>query len=537
MNKEEREQYLEKYAEEKKTKGESFFPDTIFKDAIVMLVVFVVLVVLSIFEGASLEEIADPSDSNYTPRPEWYFLYLFQLLKYFPGNLEVIGVSVIPMLALGFLIALPWTDRSTRRHWSGRPVVSGITFVMLAGSVFLTVQAITAAPPPAAATTSGDQTAKIYTENCSGCHGSTIAIHPGIDLFAIIQGGTHDGMPAWNSDLSASEIDALVGFILSPNGYVVYQDACAACHTVESLVESDAIELRRALQEGQDYPPHLDLGVPDWNVTLNAGEQAKLLNFLTAPDGQRIWTQECSACHGQSVAFEGDRQELRELIRVGGGHLEMPAFGASISPADIETLALYVTNPSAAPNGGELFGQYCVSCHATRVPRADDAQIAAAMIAMGGAHEDMPVWGDILTEEQLDALVDYVLAALELPDLREGEQLFSQNCSSCHGDLGEGGPNPARAGDVIAPISTAEYLSTRDDSTLRAIISQGQPNFGMSPFADSFGGPLNSEEVDLLVAFMRAWEANPPVELPPDFAGSTGGGDNGAAIYESLCSQ
>ncbi|MDH3464081.1 MAG: cytochrome B, partial [Acidimicrobiia bacterium] len=101
MNKEEREQYLEKYAEEKKTKGESFFPDTIFKDAIVMLVVFVVLVVLSIFEGASLEEIADPSDSNYTPRPEWYFLYLFQLLKYFPGNLEVIGVSVIPMLALG----------------------------------------------------------------------------------------------------------------------------------------------------------------------------------------------------------------------------------------------------------------------------------------------------------------------------------------------------------------------------------------------------------------------------------------------------
>ncbi len=536
MRPEDREEYLEKYAEEKK-KGEFFFPDAIFKDAIVMLVVFVTMVALSIFEGASLEEIADPSDSSYTPRPEWYFLYLFQLLKYFPGNLEVIGVSVIPALALGFLIALPWTDRSTRRHWSGRPVVTGITAVMIGGSVFLTVQALTAAPPPASATTLGDQTAKVYTENCSGCHGSTIAIRPGVDLFAVIQGGTHDGMPAWNSDLSASEIDALVGFLLSPNGYVVFQESCAECHTVESLVEIDAIELRKALEEGPDYGPHADLGIPPWDDVLNAGQQAKLLNFLTAPDGARIWTRECAACHGQSVAYEGSREELRELIRLGGGHLEMPAFGASISPADIETLAVYVTNPSAAPNGGELFGQYCISCHATRVPRASDLQLAQEAIAKGGAHEDMPIWGEVLTEEQLDALVDYVLTALELPNLSEAERLYSENCSSCHGDLGEGGPNPARAGDIIAPISTAEYLSTRDDTTLRAIISQGQPNFGMSPFGDSFGGPLDTDQVDLLVAYMRAWQANPPVELPPDVAGTTGGAGNGAAVYTSLCSQ
>jgi mono/diheme cytochrome c family protein len=536
MEKDEREQYLEKYSEDKK-KGIPFFPDAVFKDTVVALIVFVVVVSLAWFFGASLDEIADPGDSNYTPRPEWYFLFLFQLLKFFPGNIEVVGVFVIPMMALGFLVALPWTDRSARRHWSGRPVVTTITGLLLAGATFLTAQALTATLPPAAATTLGDKTARIYADNCAGCHGSTIAIEPGVDLFSVIQGGTHDGMPAWNSDLAASEIDALVGFILAPNGYALYVDNCAECHESQSLIEADAIELRRALEEGPDYEPHVELGLPVWSRALSSGDQARLLNFLTAPDGQRLWTQECASCHGQSVAFAGDRGALEDIIRLGGGHLEMPAFGEAIDPPGIETLALYVTDPPAAPEGAALFSLHCTQCHATRVPRATDLPAARAAIALGGAHEDMPVWGEILTDEQVDALVEYVLTAIELPDLGEAERLFLQNCSSCHGNLGEGGPNPGRTGDIIAPISTAEYLATRDDATLRAIISQGQPNFGMSPFADTFGGPLNSEQVDLLVAYLRAWEVSPPVELPPDVPTAPDSGEDAAGVFVALCSQ
>jgi mono/diheme cytochrome c family protein len=149
----------------------------------------------------------------------------------------------------------------------------------------------------------------------------------------------------------------------------------------------------------------------------------------------------------------------------------------------------------------------------------------------------MPVWGEIFTDEQVDALVDYVIAAAELPDLNEAETLFLQNCAGCHGAQGEGGPNPSRAGDIIAPISTAEYLATRDDFTLAAIISQGQPNFGMSPFADTFGGPLTSEQVDLLVSYMRAWEENPPVELPPDVPSGPGAGASAQEVYLTFCSQ
>src|SRR4030065_116286 len=92
--------------------------------------------------------------------------------------------------------------------------------------------------------------------------------------------------------------------------------------------------------------------------------------------------------------------------------------------------------------------------------------------------------------------------------------------SESQGPLGVGAPNPSRAGDVIAPISSREYLGTRDDATLRAIISEGQPDFGMSPFATTDGGPLDDQEIDAIVAFLRSWESDPPAEVPP--AGASG---------------
>ena len=95
MNEEERREYQEQYKKDKE-KGVPFFPDILFKDAVISLVIFIALVALAYFVGAPLEPRADPADTSYTPRPEWYFLFLFQLLKYFPGSLEVISVFIIP---------------------------------------------------------------------------------------------------------------------------------------------------------------------------------------------------------------------------------------------------------------------------------------------------------------------------------------------------------------------------------------------------------------------------------------------------------
>jgi mono/diheme cytochrome c family protein len=238
------------------------------------------------------------------------------------------------------------------------------------------------------------------------------------------------------------------------------------------------------------------------------------------------------------VAVAGGEEVLLDLISQGGLHLEMPPWREMLSDDELDLLARYVTSPSDVPEGVETFQNNCSGCHADRIPSAVDVESARQIIAEGGGHETMPVWGEVLTPEQLDALVTFTLAAAEGTSVEVGQELYSQSCASCHGEFGEGGPNPSHAGDIIFPISTGEYLKTRDDFTLRSIIAQGQPNFGMSPFGSSFGGPLDDEDVDAIVAYIRAWEANPPVELPPEIKISVETVSLDAReIYDQLCSQ
>jgi len=530
----EKQAYLEQYQKDKK-KGVPFFPDILFKDAIVSIVVFIILVALAYFVGAPLEPRADPADTNYTPRPEWYFLFLFQLLKYFPGSLEVLGVVVIPTLAIILLFILPFLDRSAKRNFRSRPIVIGITAFVFVGIIFLSVQSHLETPPPAEAA-EGDPIAALYAENCAGCHGATISVPQGTNLHDIIAQGQHEGMPAWSADLSTDEIDALAGFILSPGGSKLFTENCAGCHDAAELVAGDPIELKTALEQSQSYPPHAEVEIPDWSETLSQEERTNILNFLVAPDGQRIFATDCAPCHGQSVAFTGEDSELYTLIADGGLHLEMPPWQERLSGIELDNLTRYLLDPAGRPQGETLFQEHCAACHGERLPEAEEFYATRDIIAKGGSHQTMPVWGDMLTPEQLDALVSYTLDPAKGTSLEIGQELFIANCATCHGDFGEGGQNPARPGDIIAPISTAEYLKTRDDATLRAIIAQGQPNFGMSPFGSSFGGPLDDDEIDALVAFIRSWEENPPVELPPEVVIEQIT-LSGADIFLELCAQ
>jgi mono/diheme cytochrome c family protein len=80
-------------------------------------------------------------------------------------------------------------------------------------------------------------------------------------------------------------------------------------------------------------------------------------------------------------------------------------------------------------------------------------------------------------------------------------------------------------------------LKTRDNFTLKQIISQGQPNFGMAPFGSAFGGSLEDDEIDAIVAYIRSWENDPPVELPPEVAVKGDITLAGDEIYDALCYQ
>ena len=96
-------------------KGERFWPDSIYKDLVVSFAIFIVLIMLASFVGVPGEPKADPSDSAYVPKPEWYFLFLFKFLAIYGqipllGKIEWIATAVIPGLAV-LLLSLPAAHR------------------------------------------------------------------------------------------------------------------------------------------------------------------------------------------------------------------------------------------------------------------------------------------------------------------------------------------------------------------------------------------------------------------------------------------
>jgi mono/diheme cytochrome c family protein len=138
--------------------------------------------------------------------------------------------------------------------------------------------------------------------------------------------------------------DALAGFILSPAGSRVFTSQCSACHTSPGQLAADPQQLTDALTLGPDFAPHSAVDIPDWTTAISAQERTALLNFLAAPDGQRLFAVYCGAGHGRSVDFQGDRATLRDLISRGGLHLEMPPWRERLTEAQILTLAAYVVD-------------------------------------------------------------------------------------------------------------------------------------------------------------------------------------------------
>jgi len=101
----------------RRSKDVSFWPDQVFKDAVACFAILLTVVFLTIyFHGAPLADPADPADQYAAARPEWYFLFLFQLLKYFSGEWAIVGALVIPGLVLVWMAALPFIARERKGH-------------------------------------------------------------------------------------------------------------------------------------------------------------------------------------------------------------------------------------------------------------------------------------------------------------------------------------------------------------------------------------------------------------------------------------
>src|SRR5579864_226023 len=118
---------------------EPFYPRQVLIDLAFTLVLIGVLWVLAHFHPVELGPEADPSDTQYLPRPEWYYRPFFQWLKYWPGASSIIGIVLIPLIVGAAFFFLPFLDRSSERRPWRRPLSVGIFGSVLAGIVSLGV--------------------------------------------------------------------------------------------------------------------------------------------------------------------------------------------------------------------------------------------------------------------------------------------------------------------------------------------------------------------------------------------------------------
>jgi len=176
MKKELKKKYLERYKQAKQ-KGVKFFPDIIYSDLIVSFGLFILLIGLATFFGVAHEPRVDPEDTAYIPRPEWYFLFLFQFLKYIPGKIEWIGTTIIPLVAILVLFLLPFIEHNPNRHWRKRIIGISVMGVIVVGIVGLTISAVVTKPPQEETALAGSISEQIiagqdlYSINCVECHG------------------------------------------------------------------------------------------------------------------------------------------------------------------------------------------------------------------------------------------------------------------------------------------------------------------------------------------------------------------------------
>ena len=147
MNAREKEAYLRDYSV-MKSQGKPFFPYAVAKDSIMALIVMMVIIALSVVLGAELGPKADPSTTTYVPRPEWYFFFLFEVLRVIkPPELVPLATIGVPTICMILLFTLPFFDRSTERRPERRPIATTAGILTIAAMAFLTYQGANAGPP------------------------------------------------------------------------------------------------------------------------------------------------------------------------------------------------------------------------------------------------------------------------------------------------------------------------------------------------------------------------------------------------------
>jgi ubiquinol-cytochrome c reductase cytochrome b subunit/menaquinol-cytochrome c reductase cytochrome b/c subunit len=230
VNAREKEQYLREY-QVLKSQGKPFFPYAVLKDSVMACIVLAVIIALAVVLGAGeLANRADPTTTTYTPRPDWYFYFLFELLRVIkPPSLVILATVGIPTICLVLLLLLPFYDRNPERRPERRPIATTSAVAVIAAMAYLTYLGAHADAPDKialkvpASVEPGQQVAN--QSGCGACHkfGDAGNSGPGPDLTKIgsqlpsqaiartLRNPTAP-MPSY-SDLSQKKFNALVDYL------------------------------------------------------------------------------------------------------------------------------------------------------------------------------------------------------------------------------------------------------------------------------------------------------------------------------------
>jgi ubiquinol-cytochrome c reductase cytochrome b subunit/menaquinol-cytochrome c reductase cytochrome b/c subunit len=188
VNAQEKERYLREYYI-LKNQGKPFFPYAVLKDSAMACIVLFVIIMMALILGAELGPKADPTTTTYTPRPEWYFFFLFELLRVIkPPALVFLATVGIPTICMVLLILLPFIDRNPERNPMKRPVATIAGITTIAAMAYLTIEGALAGPPTQIElkTNAALEEGKSLTaaSGCLGCHriGHNGNAGPGPDL-------------------------------------------------------------------------------------------------------------------------------------------------------------------------------------------------------------------------------------------------------------------------------------------------------------------------------------------------------------------
>lgn len=185
MNQREKEQYLREYSM-LKAKGHPFFPYAVAHDSIMAVIVMAVIIAMSLVLGAELGPKVNPTTTTYVPRPDWYFFFLFEVLRVIkPSSLVGLATLGVPTLAMILLLLLPFYDRGPERRPERRPIATLVAIFVICAMGLLTYQGANAGTPtavdmptPAGVMQAGGSTLAQFTagkavvaqSGCLACH-------------------------------------------------------------------------------------------------------------------------------------------------------------------------------------------------------------------------------------------------------------------------------------------------------------------------------------------------------------------------------